>query len=82
MRKIVTLTQSKKNFKHGDWLMFDVILKSGTEVNIVRPNEPGNKLRIFKVIKNRGFRHQLSAFEDQKEVIALEGGMQFFYMTK
>lgn len=82
MRKIVTLTQSKEDFKHGDWLMFDVILKSGTEVNIVRPDEPGNKLRIFKVVKNRGFKHQLAAFDKQDKVSMLKKGMQFFYMTK
>ena len=80
MKKIVSLVQGKKDFKHGDWLMFDVILKSGTEVNIVRPDESGNKLRIFKVIKNRGFKHQLAAFDKRSKIRDLERGMQFFYM--
>ena len=80
MKGIVKLTQGKKEFKHGDWLMFDIILKSGTEVNIVKPEESGNKLRIFKVIKNRGFRHQLGAFDKRNSVRGLEKGMQFFYI--
>lgn len=82
MRKIVSLTKGKEELKHGDWLMFDVILESGTEVNVVRPDEPGDKLRIFKVIRNRGFRHQLSAFDKRNRVGSLSKGMQFFYIKK
>lgn len=82
MRKIVQLTQSKEEFKHGDWLMFDVVLKPGTEVNIVREDEPGDKLRVFKVVKNRGFRHQLSAFDKRSKARDLSKGMQFFYIEK
>ncbi|MBN2661564.1 MAG: hypothetical protein JXR54_09885 [Tannerellaceae bacterium] len=82
MRKVVSLTKGKEQFKHNDWLMFDAILESGAEVNIVRPEEPGDKLRIFKVVRNRGFRHQLAAFDKRNRVSNLRKGMQFFYMKK
>ena len=82
MRKIVKLTQSKDEVKHGDWLMFDIMLKPGTEVNIVRQDELGDKLRIFKVARNRGFRHQLSAFDKRNKASRLKKGMQFFYIEK
>jgi hypothetical protein len=82
MRKIVALTQGKKEFKHGDWLSFDIILKPGTEVNVVKQDESGDKLRIFTVIKNKGFRHQMAAFDKRNRVGSLVKGMQFFYIKE
>lgn len=82
IKEIVTLVKGKKEFKHGDWLMFDVWLPIGTEVNIVKPSESGDSIRVFKVIKKRGFLHQLSAFDKRNKVSMLEKGLQFLYIKK
>jgi hypothetical protein len=82
MKKIISLSRSKDSFKHGDWLMLTDILKVGDEVNIVKPDEPGDKIRVFRVIKNRGFLHQFSACDKRSHVSGLEKGMRFLCISK
>lgn len=82
MRNIVSLVRGKEEFKHGDWLLFDRMLKVGAEINVVKPDESGDKIRVFRVIGIRGFKHQLAAYDKRNRVKGLEKGMKFIYLIK
>jgi len=80
MKKIVTLKSDRENFKNGDWLTFDKFLDINDEVNVVKPEEPARKLRVFKVMQRNGFRHKMLCFDKRNRVSGLKKGMKFLYL--
>ena len=78
---VVTLFSDINNLdKNGKWVLFGKILKIGTEINIKKPDEYTDKIRVYKVLKVRGFKHYITPIDKRNKVGGLKKGMQFLFI--